>query len=145
MKKVITLLALMSICFADQVYAQTLCAFFDQKDSTYTSVFIEDGKFYIETELVDENESFGAICIGTNFTEVITVMEDTKYFLTHPELEFVLIRIGDEYPKLYREPDGLEEDPTTTETPFITDGTDAYAQLPIQIVEELLRTLSGVK
>lgn len=145
MKKVITLLLLMCICFADQVYAQTLCVFFNQKDSTCTSVFIEDGKFYIETKLVDENESFGAICIGTNFTEAITVMENIKYFLTHPELEFVLIRIGDEYPKLYREPDGLDEDPTTTETPFITDGTDAYAQLPIQIVEELLRTFSSVR
>ena len=145
MKKVITLLLLMSICFADQVYAQTLCTIFNQKDSTCTSVFVEDGKFYIETKLVEEDESFGAICIGTNLTEAITVMENIKYFLTHPELEFVLIRIGDEYPKLYREPDGLDEDPTTTETPFITDGTEAYAQLPIQIVEELLRTLSGVR
>jgi len=145
MKKVITLLLLMSICFADQVYAQTLCTLFNQKDNTCTSVFVKDGKFYIETKLVEEDESFGVICIGTNLTEAITVMENIKYFLTHPELEFVLIRIGDEYPKLYREPDGLDEDPTTTETPFITDGTEAYAQLPIQIVEELLRTFSTVR
>lgn len=145
MKKAITLLLLATICLADQAYAQTLCTIFSQKDSTCTSVFIEDGKFYIETKTIDTDESFGAIFIGSNTDEVATLMQDAKYFLDHPELEYMLVRIGEEFPKLYREPDGLEEDPTTTETPFITDGTDAYSPLPIQIVEEVLRTVLTVR
>lgn len=145
MKKAITLLLLATICLADQAYAQTLCTIFSQKDSTCTSVFIEDGKFYIETKTIDTDESFGAIFIGSNTDEVATLMQDAKYFLDHPELEYMLVRIGEEFPKLYREPDGFEEDPTTTEPPFITDGTDAYSPLPIQIVEEVLRTVLTVR
>ena len=53
MKKVITLLLLVSICIADQVYAQTtICSFFDMEDSTSTTVFVTDSGFYIETKYI---------------------------------------------------------------------------------------------
>ena len=146
MKKVITLLLLASICIADQVYAQTtICSFFDMEDSTSTTVFVTDSGFYIETKYIVDDESNGVICIGHNTDEVLTVMQDIKYFIEHPELEFMLIRIGEEFPKLYREPDGMDEEDNVLFFPFITDGTDAWAELPIQLVEEIIRTFTSVR
>ena len=146
MKKVITLLLLASICIADQVYAQTtICSFFDMEDSTSTTVFVTDSGFYIETKYIVDDESNGVICIGHNTDEVLTVMQDIKYFIEHPELEFMLIRIGEEFPKLYREPDGMDEEDNVLFFPFITDGTDAWAELPIQLVEEIIRTFTAVR
>jgi hypothetical protein len=72
-------------------------------------------------------------------------MQDIKYFIEHPELEFMLIRIGEEFPKLYREPDGMDEEDNVLFFPFITDGTDAWAELPIQLVEEIIRTFTAVR
>jgi len=146
MKKVITLLLFASICIADQIYAQTtICSFFDMEDSTSTTVFVTDSGFYIETKYIVDGESNGVICIGHHTDEVLTVMQDIKYFIEHPELEFMLIRIGEEFPKLYREPDGMDEEDNVLFFPFITDGTDAWAELPIQLVEEIIRTFTAVR
>ncbi len=145
MKKVITLLLLVVICITAvaQNTKQTLASMYNESSNTVVSVFgTLDGCFYIETKLADTNESFGPICIGKTSGEMRTMLETTKYFLDHPELEYILIRLGDDYLKLFREADGMEEDPDTVLIPFLTDGTEAYSEIPIQIVDEVLRMFS---
>lgn len=143
MKK-ITIMLLMFSCLVFQVKAQVICSVFDENFNTCTAVFQQDGRFYIESRLMETGESLGTICIGNSVHELTTVMLDTKYFLDHPELEYVLIRIGDEFPKLYREPEEMEDTGTDT-APFLTDGTEVYLQVTAPLIDEILQSILATR
>jgi hypothetical protein len=115
---------------------------YNESSNTKVSIFeTQDGHFYIETILVETNESFAPICIGKTSEEMRVLLETTKYFLEHPELEYVLIKIGDDYLKLFREINILYEDQDVI-YPFITDGTESYSEIPIQLITEVLQIFS---
>ena len=145
MKKVITFVLLVTTCITAvaQNTKQTLSSIHNESSNTKVSIFeAPDGHFYIETILVETNESFAPICIGKTSEEMRSLLETTKYFLEHPELEYVLIKIGDDYLKLFREINILDENQDTVIYPFITDGTETYSEIPIQLITEVLQMFS---
>jgi hypothetical protein len=144
MKKVITFIILVTTCITavTQNTKQTLSSMYNESSNTKVSIFeTPDGHFYIETILVETNESFAPICIGKTSEEMRVLLETTKYFLEHTELEYVLIKIGDNYLKLFREINILYEDQDVI-YPFITDGTESYSEIPIQLITEVLQMFS---
>jgi hypothetical protein len=145
MKKVITFILLVITCITavTQNTRQTLFSMYNESSNTKVSIFeTQDGCFYIETVLTDTNESFRPICIGKTSEEMRSMLETTKYFLEHPELEYILIRIGGDYLKLFREANESDEEPNIVRYPFITDGTESYSEIPIQLITEVLQMLS---
>lgn len=144
MKKVITFIILVTTCITvvAQNTIQWRFSVYNESSNTNVSIFeAPDGHFYIETVLVESNESFAPICIGKTTEEMRSLLEATKYFLEHPELEYVLIRIGDNYLKLFREINILDEEQDVI-YPFITDGTESYSEIPIQLITEVLQMFS---
>lgn len=143
MKKVITFVILVTTCITAvaQNTKQTLSSMYNESSNTKVSIFETPDGFYIETILVETNEYFAPICIGKTSEEMRSLLETTKYFLEHPELEYVLIRIGDNYLKLFREINILDEDQDVI-YPFITDGTESYSEIPIQLITEVLQMFS---
>lgn len=121
---------------------ETICSVFVfngyGNEMTETTVFTQDGKYFIDTKFVDSTTTFGEICIGKSLDELKMVLSNIKYFLEHAELEYLLLKTNDDWLKLYREPDGDTDSEDDILIPVITDGTESFSDIPIQLVDECL-------
>jgi hypothetical protein len=143
MKKIVTLMLFVAIALLSKAQTkETLCSVFVfngyGNEMTETTIFTQDGKYFIDTKFVDSTTTFGEICIGKSLDELEMVLSNIKYFLEHTELEYLLLKTNDDWLKLYREPDGDDDSDDDVLIPIITDGTESFSDIPIQLVDECL-------
>lgn len=104
-----------------------------------------DGKYYIETVLDLDGTEFGKLCIGDNRSEARKTLEITRMFLENPEMDFLLFHVNKRsYLKLCRidECDIPEEEEDYDDIPpYITDGSDIYSEIPVDLIRKALRKI----
>lgn len=104
-----------------------------------------DGKYYIETVLDLDGTEFGKLCIGDNRDEARKTLEITRMFMENPEMDFLLFHVNKRsYLKLCRidECDIPEEEEDYDDIPpYITDGSDVYSEIPVDLIRKALRKI----
>lgn len=129
-------------------------AIFCNAQDTIASALTMDGDYLIETkvfsdehgrwfiESVDDNcYTLGTIFIGKDTDEMLNNMEIIRIFLTNNTIKYIEISTSEEYLKMYKSD---VEDIILTDTsykeitepipPILTNGTEEFTELPIELV-----------
>ena len=149
-KYIVTLILLIVTTLMSNAQTKTIASvhMFNGYGEENTIISIEkdtDNRYFIETKIERTDSSFGRIYIASGRDEAKAVLKRMKNFVEDPMMEYVMLRITDDYLKLFREAEEVYyEDDECIDVIFyeyVTDGTESYSDLPKELIKKALHKI----